>query len=359
MTDRIFVVTKRKNGLQRKIAWFSKHENGIYFGVLALLLNSHTSYHVDGSIWRTSPTVKKEKIGHYLSLADFEGGIQLGTIMIDKKLIDKNPLLKKRDEKKARTIQEVDLGIFPSEFINIVIEFIEPKCFKKINERFQPPENAETVEPYIYQYPTTMPTDEKKLFQERCEKIQITHYSIFCELAGSHFQLRELIFANNITNNEKYFKKWEHFEVGYLHLGSVFYLVEVLWNILFHLIGASRQKFGEEFLLSIGEKKLAEKLVKTRENVKTIRDLMVHRGRAFNSLTQGDEFYIPYNVDKNMMWSKSIDAHERTEITKRLKWNIIQTELLLNDLHELFIDKYEKLIESNNITIIMGANNDT
>lgn len=154
MADRIFIVAKNKKGLHRKLAWFSKHEKGIYFEVFALLWGSHTSYHSDGSIWRTSPIVKKEKIGHYLSLDTFEGGIQLGTTMVSKKLLNKNPFLKKRDSRKALTIQEVDLEKFPSEIINMVIEFIEPECFSRIKKRFEPPKDAKTliidsIKPYI------------------------------------------------------------------------------------------------------------------------------------------------------------------------------------------------------------------
>ena len=163
---------------------------------------------------------------------------------------------------------------------------------------------AERPEPYTYNYPQTMRDEDKEVIQKRYARIQITHYSIFCQLAGSHFQLEKLKASENKEGNEKYFRHWEHFEVGYFHLGSVFYLLEVLWNVVIKLKAVSRHKFGKSFLISRNENSLAQKLVKTQENVKTIRNLMVHRGRAFTSFSHKGKFYIPLTVNMNMLWSQ-------------------------------------------------------
>lgn len=155
MTERIFLVTKKKyEGCQRKLTWFSKHGNDLYYEVFGFLMGSHISYHKDGSIWRTSPATKKCKIGQYLPLDDFKGWYQLGTSMIEKSLLKENPCLKKRERSKALTIEEVDLEAFPSDIINMVIEFIGVSYIESISENFKPPKDAKTliidsIEPYI------------------------------------------------------------------------------------------------------------------------------------------------------------------------------------------------------------------
>lgn len=216
--------------------------------------------------------------------------------------------------------------------------------------------NAEKPEPYTYNYPQTMRDEEKEVIQERYEKVQITHYSIFCQLAGSHFQLEELKASENIKYPKaKYFRHWEHFEVGYLHLGSVLYMLQELWNIIIKLKCVSREKFGETFLISRNENVLAQKLKEIQEDVKTIRDLMVHRGRAFTSFHHKEKFYIPLKVNKNMLWSQSINAQEMIETSKKLEEDILETEKLLNELHILLISDYEDFIKTKNIQIDYGV----
>lgn len=42
-------------GMPRKLAWFARHGKGLYFDIGSSFYGSHTSYHVDGNIFRTSP----------------------------------------------------------------------------------------------------------------------------------------------------------------------------------------------------------------------------------------------------------------------------------------------------------------
>jgi len=155
LSERFFLVTKKKyESCQRKLAWFSKHKEGLYFEVFTFLMGSHISYHKDGAIWRTSPAIKKKKIGQYLPLDDFKGWYQLGTSMIEKRLLSGNPCLKTRELRKALAVQEVDLETFPSGIINMVIEFIDPAYLQSIAEDYEPPKDAKTliidaIEPYI------------------------------------------------------------------------------------------------------------------------------------------------------------------------------------------------------------------
>jgi len=158
LKEEVYFITKKKyGGAQRKLAWFKKHLNGIVFDVFGFFLGSHWTYHQDGTTWRTSPAsnYKAEKVGKYLPLDGFEGLHQMGTSMIFKSELLKSPILKKRDRKKALTLQEVDLEVYPSEVINIVVEFLEPSKRELIASKdVAPPPDAtmfviESIQPWI------------------------------------------------------------------------------------------------------------------------------------------------------------------------------------------------------------------
>ncbi len=75
--------------------------------------------------------------------------------MIWKNLLLKSPVLTKRDGKKAVTLKEVDLEAYPSEIINIVVEFLEPSKLELLkSEDVVPPPDAtvfviDSIEPWI------------------------------------------------------------------------------------------------------------------------------------------------------------------------------------------------------------------
>jgi len=67
----------------------------------------------------------------------------------------KSPVLAKRDRRKAITLKEVDLEAYPSEVINVVVEFLEPSKLELLkSETVAPPRDAtvfviDTVKPWI------------------------------------------------------------------------------------------------------------------------------------------------------------------------------------------------------------------
>ena len=92
--------------------------------------------------------------------------------------------------------------------------------------------NAAEPQSYEYIFPDTISKDEREGIMKKVEQIQITNYSLFAELAGAHFQLDELTKLGRIDSEQGYFRHWEHFEVAFLHLGSVFYMLDEIFNIL-------------------------------------------------------------------------------------------------------------------------------
>jgi len=140
-----FIVATKKEilGYQRKIAWFSVHKRDLYFEMAGLLEGSHSSYHKDGSIWRTSPaTNKKPKFVklHY-PLNSFCGWLSLGMGMLLKTSFPHNPELKARDKK--HHLNFVDIDCFPSDALNIVVDLIEISQKNMLQEEnMQPPKDA-------------------------------------------------------------------------------------------------------------------------------------------------------------------------------------------------------------------------
>jgi hypothetical protein len=116
-------------GCQRKIAWFNYTSKGIYFETGRFFMGSHTSYHVDGNVFRTSPATQDRPRfqGRYLPIADFSGWYQAGVSMIERNAIIDNSCLKSRDRKQGNLIWFVSLKQIQSNVFNIVVEFVESK----------------------------------------------------------------------------------------------------------------------------------------------------------------------------------------------------------------------------------------
>ena len=147
---RIIIATQEDyGGSQRKLAWFDYRPNGLYFDVGGSFLGTHTSYHRDGNIFRTSQaTANKPKfLGTHIELDNFRGWYQLGIVMIVKEKVKTNPPLKANDRKKADRIIEFVMGDYPSKTINIVTEMIAPDYIQFLNrtEVATPPEATTEV----------------------------------------------------------------------------------------------------------------------------------------------------------------------------------------------------------------------
>jgi hypothetical protein len=121
-----FVTEEPFGGQQRKIAWFALQPKGLYYDVGGLFWGSHTSYHVDGNVFRTSPATggRPRFHGRQVPLAAFTGWHQLGVAMLQRQLLAMNPALKTRDRKAGNVIREVPLAGFDTETPNLVLELV-------------------------------------------------------------------------------------------------------------------------------------------------------------------------------------------------------------------------------------------
>ena len=147
-TQRIIIATKQKiAGFQRKLAWFSIQKDDLYFEMAGILEGSHTSYHKDGKLFRTSPATDKRArfVTRYFPLAQFHGWCNLGLGMILKSSLNKNPCLKSRDRKYQ--VNEFDIDQFPSDTLNVVAELLEPNRYDLLDtEEMRAPVGAHVIE---------------------------------------------------------------------------------------------------------------------------------------------------------------------------------------------------------------------
>lgn len=146
---RLIISTRQKiDGVRRKLGWFSRTATDLYFEVGGIFLGSHTSYHKDGNIFRTSPATgnRPSLEKRHLPLADFHGFHQLGLSMLRKSALSTEPPVKSRDQKGHSHLQEINLDAFPSEALNFVVELIEPDCEELLHlPELQPPPDAHVV----------------------------------------------------------------------------------------------------------------------------------------------------------------------------------------------------------------------
>ena len=78
----ILATLEEYNCAQRKLAWFSRHGNHLYFNVGGSYRGLHTSYHEDGNVFITDPAREETRfINKILPLDQFRGWHQFGTIM--------------------------------------------------------------------------------------------------------------------------------------------------------------------------------------------------------------------------------------------------------------------------------------
>lgn len=114
------------DGDQRKLAWFARNSRGLYFELGGSFIAGHTSYHVDGNMFRTSPgTGHRAKFQRsYVPLDKFRGWARLGFAMISKDQLAKNAPVKPKDRKAGSILATVPIAQLPSETINLFVELL-------------------------------------------------------------------------------------------------------------------------------------------------------------------------------------------------------------------------------------------
>jgi hypothetical protein len=212
----------------------------------------------------------------------------------------------------------------------------------------------DTPTEYGLTFDSKMKTEDKEEVTEIYKEIRMAHYSLFCNLAGTHFQAEKIESILKLPDSkEKIFEHWETFEVCYIHLGSVFNQMYHLWGLFFLLEGQvtrknhqfrpSARKKLEEYLNKKGQGDFVKRIIAIEETVKAIRDSVVHYSRL-PSIPIDREFRIPFNV-KQVVWEKQFKDGKSLETGRKIKLDLKETEKLINDLHSFLINEIEAFLK--------------
>lgn len=140
----ILATEEEYDGAQRKLGWFMLLPNGLYFDMGLLRFGSHTSYHIDGNVFRTSPATggRATLQGRHVRLDEFNGWHQLGVSALSLRHVVKNSPVKAKDRKKNR-ITSVSLKQFPADPVNVVVELVSDSYARFLDEpSLRPPTSA-------------------------------------------------------------------------------------------------------------------------------------------------------------------------------------------------------------------------
>lgn len=212
--------------------------------------------------------------------------------------------------------------------------------------------NVSTKSPqwYLFRFPSSITSAERKRIMKWREELSMAHYSLFCNLAGAHFQAEELRKSLlECKTQETFFKHWEHFECFYIHIGNCFYQTFHLWDIL--------PKFADQKLALPRFQKQKGLIGISQTRFKILRDNMVHYARIAHRQME-NAYYIPRLIRKGStekgsmeLWSQQLKRKRWQRTDSRLKFDLQLTERALNRIHGKFIREFEKILSSRRITV--------
>ncbi len=239
------------------------------------------------------------------------------------------------------------------------------KCFPnyaKFWEEFVGDPSKSVPVAYGLLFDLSIEAGERERINEIYEEICMSHYSLFCNLTGTHFQLENLKKALRLKNRKrKYFEHWEAFEVCYFHLGSVFYQMYHLWGLIFLLKGeVTRNKKGrfephirpklKNYLDNKEQSSLCKGIDQLEERITDLRDNIVHYSRQASEIHFG-EFYIPMKTRKGKTWTTQHETDEWLETSRKIREDLEEIEKLINAIHSLLIEELSNFLKKSHIKV--------
>jgi hypothetical protein len=219
---------------------------------------------------------------------------------------------------------------FPRDTLDPIEQIYAPRILRRFPRygefwrRFIGVKNkGDRILPYGLRIPHSIPNTERREIRRAYEKLTMAHYSLFCHLAGAHFQANGL--SSLASSPAKWFRRYEAFDCVYVHLGSCLNQVHHLWNLLFLLRGQLRRRNRQ--IVEIPGRSTKKELTKhefkkarklgllrylnsVRRRVKARRDNIVHYAREASVGTLGT-IRVPLQVRPNVTWSMQLRKHRR------------------------------------------------
>jgi hypothetical protein len=220
--------------------------------------------------------------------------------------------------------------------------------------------------PYGLRIPGTISVPERKQIRQAYEEICMAHYSLFCHLAGAHFQVDKLRVLSPLSSKWSWLKHWETFESVYLHLGICFNEVYHLWDLVFLMRGQlGRKKDGTIGRTSGGPSpsSLRESEFRNARKLRIFKDFkhlsneisarrnnITHYSRGASRSIRS-KIYVPVYVRQNVPWRMEFRAKKWWETSLKASLDLRRTECAVNSNHEVLITSLEDYLSNKGIRI--------
>lgn len=205
------------------------------------------------------------------------------------------------------------------------------------------------LEPYALKFPLGMKETTQELVRKHHEQLAIHYYSIFCGLAGAHFQLEKAVFAlEEKEDGKRHFLHWEAFGNFYMHLGNIWYYLQEFWDESRKILCLEDDEL--ENLLST-----KTKLKKQYDDIKNvtlqIRHNLVHYARNSYVVIK-EKYWIPFPPPKKPKSNLLTTATKFKETIKQMDNDLKNFEDFLNKITLLIRNKIYVYFTQKKIQIV-------
>ena len=208
--------------------------------------------------------------------------------------------------------------------------------------------------PYGLDFPCGVSKVEKERISEIYERICVHHYSLFCQLAGAHFQLEQA--GNALKENDdkrRHFLFWEAFENFYIHLGNARFQMCNLWEETCRIACLTYPQNEDgllKYLRDNGRQDLVNNVEEIRDNIIKVRNNIVHYARNAYILIDG-KYYIPLPIKKESNLSEMLNHKEAQEAVKKMENDLTKLEKMLNEILPYAGKELQKGLDSMGIAV--------
>jgi hypothetical protein len=207
---------------------------------------------------------------------------------------------------------------------------------------------------YGLRFPSDFEEGERTHIGQVYEEITMAHYSLFCHLAGAHFQIRQLERTIGLSNPQtNQIEHWEAFEVTYLHLGIVFNETHHLWNLLATLKDASTNsgtQLMKNVLVAANKPKIYTEFEQLEIDIKARRNNVTHYSRGASWIWNG-KLYVPLKQTQNTPWTVELQGKEWIETLPKAKTDLRYVEITINSIHAHLIELFETFLNEKRILV--------
>lgn len=203
--------------------------------------------------------------------------------------------------------------------------------------------------PYGLRIPCQISNVDRARIRRAYDEICMAHYSMFCHLAGAHFQaqnLRDISSPNSSEANR--FRHWEAFESVYLHLGICFNESSYLWKAFSSMQGLAVRK--EDAFRAAGKLAALTNLGKVRIRITNRRNNITHYARGANRVFVG-KFYVPEHARPNVTWYDELKTKHWWETRKKAALDLENTEDVIDACHEVLINSLATFLSNKRIRV--------